>query len=75
MVFMGTSMRDNIRTPEGDKKLKKLEQKLMDLRLVTTPELGVLCSCTYRPHLERPFRVSILLPQSGPSGEKKISSG
>lgn len=37
-------MRPNIRTPEDDGKLKKLEQKLTELKLVTTPELEILCS-------------------------------
>jgi len=31
MVFMGISMGDNLRTPEDDQKLKKIEQTLAEL--------------------------------------------
>jgi hypothetical protein len=54
MVFMGSYMAPNIRTPEDDEK-KKLEQKLMELRPVATPVLEDLCSCSYRPYLEEPL--------------------
>jgi hypothetical protein len=33
---------------------------------VTTPKLEVLCSCTYRPHLEEPFHMNILPAPKGP---------
>lgn len=66
MVFTGINMGDNVRTPEDDKKLKKLERKLLKHKLVTTPKLEVLCSCTYRPHLEEPFHMNILPAPKGP---------
>ena len=68
MAFIGTSMGDNIRTLEDDKKPKNLEQKLTDLKLVATPELEVLCSCTYRFRLEEPFDMGVLPPPEWPFG-------
>lgn len=62
MVFMGISMGNNARTPEDNQKLKKLERKLVELKLVTTPKLEILCSCSYRPHFEEPFHMHMLPP-------------
>ena len=64
MVFTGNSMGENVRTPEDDEKLKKLEKKLVELKLVETPKLEVLCSSTYPPHLNEPMRM-VLLPHDG----------
>ena len=72
MVFMGISMGDNLRTPEDDRKLKELEKKLAELKLVTTPTLEILCSCSYRPHLEEPSRMRTL-PPAKPFGEGEIT--
>jgi len=47
MVFMGISMGNNLRTPEDDQKLKKLEQKLAELKLMTPPKLEILCFCSF----------------------------
>ena len=60
MVFTGISMGDNNRTPEDDQKLKNLEQILVTLELVSTPKLEILCSATYRPHLNEPFHIGLL---------------
>jgi len=49
-LFTGTSVRpDNNHTPEHDENLKKLEQKLAELKPVATLELETLCPCPYRP--------------------------
>jgi len=71
MVFLGASMGDNVRTPEDDQKLKKLEQKLVELKFVTAPKLQVLCSSTCRPHLEEPFHMNVKTPP-GPFGGGEI---
>jgi len=73
MVFTGVSMGDHVRTPEDDQKLKKLEQKLVELKLVTTPEpeLEILCSSTYPPHLEEPLHMRVL-PLPEPFGGEEI---
>jgi len=42
MVFMGANTGRDVRTPEDDEKLKKLEEKLVELKFVTTPKLEVL---------------------------------
>ena len=39
MVFTRNSMGDNVRTPENDQKLKKLEKKLVELKFATSPRL------------------------------------
>lgn len=54
-MFTGVWMGDNIRTPEHDEKLKKPEDRLAGLKFVTTLKLGVLCSCSFLPHLEEPL--------------------
>ena len=59
MVFTGVSMGDEVRTPEDSEKLKKLEQQLVDLKLVKTPELEILSSATYPPHYNEPFHISM----------------
>jgi len=41
MVFKGASMGDNIRTPEDGEKLKKLEERLMELKFVTRVPWGI----------------------------------
>ena len=70
MVFKGQLLSDKWRTPEDDVKLKKLEQKLVELKLVTTPSLELLCSCSYRPHLEEPLHMH-MLPAAKPFGAEK----
>ena len=71
MVFMRNSMGATVRTPEDDRKLKNLEQRLAELNLVlSTPELEILCSSTYRPHLEEPFRMTILDPPESFGGKE-----
>lgn len=57
MVFKGTSMGDNVRTPEDTEKLKKLEKRLVDLKFVTTAELDVLCSSSFLDHMEEPYEM------------------
>jgi len=64
-------MGDDNRTPEDDEKLKKLEQKLEELKLVTTPEFEIPCSSTYRPHLEESLRMMVL-PAPVPFGAEEI---
>jgi len=71
MVFMGNSMGEENRTPEDDEKLKKLEQKLVELKLVTAPELDILCSASFRPHLEEPFHMRVM-PCAKPFGGDEI---
>ena len=71
MVFMGVNMGDDVRTPEDDEKLKKLEEKLVELKLMTPPKLEILCSSSYPPHTEEPFEMTMLPPPEGP--EWKIS--
>jgi len=71
MVFMGISMGNNLRTPEDDRKLKKLEQRLAELKFVTAPKLEILCSASFRPHLEEPSRMS-MLPVPKPFGAPEI---
>jgi len=63
MVFKGVSMGDNICNPEDDEKLKKLEERLMELNFVTTLELEILCSCSFLPHLEELLEMNMLPPQ------------
>ena len=72
MVFTGVSIGDNVRTPEDDKKLKKLEERLVELKFVTTPELEVLCSCSFWPHLEEPMEMALLPPTDGKQGSRII---
>jgi len=62
MMFKGISIRVDNRTPEDDQKLKDLEQKLVTLKFMSTPELEILCSATYRPHLNEPFHIGLLPP-------------
>ena len=62
MVFEGIHMGVDNRTPEDDQKLKKLEENLARLKLMSTPKLEILCSCTYRPHLNEPFHIGLLPP-------------
>ena len=58
------------RTPEDDQKLKNLVQNLATLKFVSTPELEVLCSATYRPHLKEPFHIGLRpAPKSLSPGE------
>ena len=64
MVFMVTSMGDDVCTPGDGQKLKKLEQKLVEPKLMITPKLDVLCPSTYRPHLEERFHM-VILPTPG----------
>ena len=55
-------MGKDVRSPEDDQELKKLEQKLSELKSMTPPTLEILCSCSFRPHLEEPSRMSVLPP-------------
>jgi len=71
LVFMGISMGDNLRTPEDDQKLKKLEQALAELKLMTTTKLEILCSSSFRRHLEEPLHRH-LLPTPKPIGAEEI---
>ena len=50
----------DFRTPEDGEKLKKLEQKLAELELVTNPKLEALCSRSCRPHFEEPVHMQLL---------------
>ena len=52
MVLMGI--------PDVDKKLEKLEEKLVELKFVTTPKLELLCSSSSSAHLEEPFKMATL---------------
>lgn len=60
MVFTGNSIGDHLRSSEDDQKLKKLEKRLVELELVTTPELDVLCSSSYLNHMEEPREMAKL---------------
>ena len=73
VVFMGNSMGENLRTPEDDQKLKKLEQKLAELKFMISPMLEneMLRSSSFRPHLEEPSRMS-KLPPAKPFGAGEI---
>ena len=62
IAFMGTYMKPDIRSPQVDEMKKKLEQKLVELKLVVTPELEILCSSSYGPHLKEPFHMQLLPP-------------
>jgi hypothetical protein len=42
MVFAGFSMGDDVRTPEDDEKLDKLERRLLELRFSASPKLQTL---------------------------------
>ena len=57
MVFLGADMGRKVRTPEADEKLKKLEEKLVELKLATAPKFEVLCSCSFPPHFEEPYEM------------------
>ena len=59
LVLMGTFMGVKNRTPEDDQRLKDLEQNLVTPKLVSTPELEVLCSATFPPHLNEPLHISL----------------
>ena len=70
LVFMGTFMGVKNRTPEDDQRLKDLEQNLVTPKLVSTPELEVLCSGTFRPHLNEPLHIGLLpAPKNFSPGE------
>jgi len=71
MVFLGADMGREVRTPEDDEKLKKLEEKLVELKLVTTPELEVLCSCSFPPHFEEPYEMD-RVPSPEPRNGSRI---
>ena len=62
IVFMGNSMGVENRTPEADWKLRRLEQKLKELELVSTSKLEILCSGSYRHHFNEPFHIGLLPP-------------
>lgn len=74
MVFTGVSMGNRVRTSEDSKKLRILEQKLVDLKLVATPEpkLEILCSSTYPPNQEEPFNMKVFPPPEPFGGEEII---
>ena len=42
VVFMGNSMGENLRAPENDQKLKKLEQKLAEPKFMISPKLEMV---------------------------------
>jgi len=48
MVFMGVN---DVRSFEEHEKLKKLEEKLVELKLVTTPRLESISSASVLAHL------------------------
>ena len=58
-------MGDNVRTPEDDEKLQKLEKRLVELKFVTTSKLEVFCSCSFLPHVEEPMEKAMLPPADG----------
>ena len=62
IVFKGVSMGKKVRTPEDDEKLKKLEERLVELKFVTIPKLEILCSCSFLPHLNEPMEMAMLPP-------------
>ena len=62
MVFTGVNMGDDVRTPDDDKRLKKLEKKLAKLKLATPPKLEIICSASFPAHLEEPFKMNLLPP-------------
>jgi len=70
MVFKGVSMGEKARTPEDDEKLKKLEERLVELKFVTTPKLEILCSHSFLPHLNEPMEMAML---PGPTGERQAT--
>ena len=73
MVFMDESMGDEVHAPEDDEKLKKLEERLVELKLVnSTPILEVLCSSTYLPHREEPLHMRMRSPPNRPSSGEDI---
>ena len=74
MVFKGNSIGENVRTPEDDEKLKKLEERLVELEFITTPELQVLCSCSFLPHLEEPTVMAMrAAPDDGRNGILEVA--
>ena len=62
MVFTGVNMGNDVHTPDDDKRLKKLEERLVELKLVTTPKLEILCSASFLAHLEEPLQMNLLPP-------------
>ena len=72
MVFKGDSMGGNVRTPEDDEKLKRLEERLVDLKFVTTPKLEILCSRSFLPHLEEPIEMVFRTPHLFDYEEERI---
>jgi len=57
-------MGNNVRTLEDDKRLKKLEEMLVELKLLTAPKLEIIPSTLILPHLEGPLEMNPLLPPS-----------
>ena len=55
---------------EDDEKLKKLEERLVELKFVTTPKLEILCSHSFLPHLNEPMEMAML---PGPTGERQAT--
>ena len=60
MVFKGVSIGNNVRTPEDTEKLRRLEKILVELKFVTTPKLGILCSSSFLDHIEEPLEMALL---------------
>ena len=58
-------MGDNVRTPEDDEKLKKLEKRLVELKFITTTKLEVFCSCSFLPHMEELMEKAMLPSADG----------
>ena len=74
MVFMGDSMGADNRTPEDDQKLGMLEEKLVELKLVSTPKLEILCSNSYLHRFNEPSHIGSRPPPRSLSAQKKSSS-
>jgi len=70
VVFEGVSMGGKVRTPEDNEKLEKLEERLVELKFVTTPKLEILCPHSFLPHLNEPMEMAML---SGPADEQQTS--
>jgi len=72
MVFMGDSMRPDNRTLEDDQKLGMLEEKLVELNLVSTPKLEILCSNSYLHHFNEPSHIGSRPPPKSFSPEEIV---